>query len=84
MREQQARGVVAVDYNQFDKAYWHFMAAALLKPPVPNVVDGAIMAYRDAIRLDPNTAALRLGLESFAIFPSHSAATFPGHFPRRR
>jgi hypothetical protein len=27
--------------------------------------------------------ALRLGLESFAIFPSHSAATFPGHFPRR-
>ncbi len=37
--EQQARGVVAVDYNQFDKAYWHFVAAALLKPPVPKAVE---------------------------------------------
>jgi hypothetical protein len=33
--EQQARGVVAFDFNQWDKAYWHFVAAALLKPPVP-------------------------------------------------
>ncbi len=37
--EQQARGVVAVDSNQFDKAYWHFVAAALLKPPVPKAVE---------------------------------------------
>jgi hypothetical protein len=37
--KQQARGVVAVDYNQFDKAYWHFVAAALLKPPVPRAPD---------------------------------------------
>ena len=33
--EQQARGVAAVDYNQFDKAYWHFISAALLKPKIP-------------------------------------------------
>lgn len=37
--EQQARGVVAMDYNQFDKAYWHFVAAALLKPAVPKAVE---------------------------------------------
>jgi len=37
--EQQARGVVAFDYNQFDKAYAHFIAAALLKLPVPKAVE---------------------------------------------
>jgi len=30
--------VVAFDYNQFDKAY-DFLAAALLKPPVPKAVE---------------------------------------------
>lgn len=37
--EQHARGVVAVDYSQFDNAYWHFVAAALLKPPDPKAVE---------------------------------------------
>ena len=37
--EQNARGVVAFDYNQFDRAYAHFIAAALLKPPVPKAVE---------------------------------------------
>jgi len=37
--EQQARGVVAFDYNQFDKAYAHVIAAALLKPPAPKAVE---------------------------------------------
>jgi hypothetical protein len=30
----------------------------------------------------PDWTAVRLGLESFAIFPSHAAAQFPGHFAR--
>jgi len=30
--------VVAVDYNRWDQGYWHFVAAALLKPPVPKAV----------------------------------------------
>ena len=37
--ERQARGVVAVDDNRWDQAYWHFVAAALLKPPVPKAVE---------------------------------------------
>jgi len=37
--EQHARGVVAVDYNRRDQGYWHFVAAALLKPPVPKAVE---------------------------------------------
>jgi len=31
--------VAAFDYNQFDKAYTHFVAAALLKPPAPKAVE---------------------------------------------
>ena len=37
--EQHARGVVAFDYHQYDKAYAHFLAAALLKPTPPPMPD---------------------------------------------
>jgi hypothetical protein len=41
--EQQARGIVACDYNQFDKAFWHFVAAAALKPKLPKCPETAPM-----------------------------------------
>jgi len=37
--EQHARGAVAFDYNQFDKAYAHFVAATILTPPAPKAVE---------------------------------------------
>jgi len=37
--EQHAHGMVDFDHNQFDRAYAHFVAAAMLKPPVPKAVE---------------------------------------------
>jgi len=37
--EQHDRGLMAFENNQFDKAYAHFLAAALMKPPVPKAVE---------------------------------------------
>ena len=61
--EQRACAVVAFDNNQFDRAYWHFVAAAIFKPAAPNASEistteriDRIAAAMDAIRLDPKNA----------------------------